>query len=291
MLTREELREIRRIEIITKRQVNDQMAGSYQSVFKGRGMSFSDVRLYQPGDDIRRIDWNVSARATDAYVKQFVEERELTVMILVDMSGSLDFGSKEESKRKVAAKLAALLAFSAVKNNDRVGLVLFTDEVEKYIPPKKGRKHVLRLIREILSYEPKNKGTDVGVALQFLAYITKRKVVTFLISDFLTPNFERPLKVAAKRHDLVPILLSDPLENELPNIGVAWVENPETGEIHPIPTHLKGFREAFKKRRAKEREALTTLFLKLKIDLIELETGTSFVRPLLDYFKLRARRS
>lgn len=290
MLTREELREIRRIEIITKRQVNDQMAGSYQSVFKGRGMSFSDVRLYQPGDDIRRIDWNVSARATDAYVKQFVEERELTVMILVDMSGSLDFGSKDESKRKVAAKLAALLAFSAVKNNDRVGLVLFTDEVEKYIPPKKGRKHVLRLIREILSYEPKNKGTNVGVALQFLAYITKRKVVTFLISDFLTPNFERPLKVAAKRHDLVPILLSDPLENELPNIGVAWVENPETGEIHPIPTHLKGFREAFRKRRAEEREALTTLFLKLKIDLIELETGTSFVRPVLDYFKLRARR-
>ncbi len=290
MLTRDELREIRRIEIVTKRQVNDQLAGSYQSVFKGQGMSFDEVRLYQPGDDIRRIDWNVSARSNDVYVKQFVEERELTVMILVDMSGSLDFGSGEETKRKVAAKLAALLSFSAVKNNDRVGLVLFTDRVEKYVPPKKGRKHVLRLVREILAYQPENKKTKIGESLQFLLHITKRKAVTFLISDFLDEDFEKPLKIAARRHDIIPIALSDPMEEGLTNMGLVWMEDPESGEILPVPSHSKRFRKAFTRRRKVQREQLRNLFTRLSIDLIELRTGESFVRPILNYFKLRARR-
>jgi len=290
VLTKEELREIRRIEIVTKRQVNDQLAGSYHSVFKGRGMSFSEVRLYQPGDDIRRIDWNVSARANEVFVKQFVEERELTVMIMVDMSGSLDFGSGEESKRKVAAKLTALLAFSAIKNNDRVGLILFTDEVEFYIPPKKGRKHVLRMIREILAYQPNRRGTDVGKALEFLAYVSKRKAVAFLVSDFISGPFDKPLKVAANRHDLIPIFLSDPLENELPNLGLTWLEDTETGKVVAAPLHLKRFRKAFAAKRREQRDGFRQLFTRINLKMIELQTGQPFARPVLDYFKLRARR-
>ena len=291
MLTREELREIRRIEVVTKRQVNDQLAGSYHSVFKGRGMSFSEVRLYQPGDDIRRIDWNVSARANDVYVKKFVEERELTVMILVDMSGSLDFGSQEESKRKIAAKLTALLAFSAIKNNDRVGLVLFTDEIEMYIPPKKGRKHVLRMIREILAYQPGNKTTNIAKALEFLAYVAKRKTVAFLVSDFISPSFEKAIKVASRRHDLIPIMLGDPMEEQLPNLGMTWLEDTETGEIIPVPMHSRRFRSKYRTRRNEQRSRLRKLFSRINLDAIELQTGESFIRPLIDYFKLRARRA
>ncbi len=291
MLSREELREIRRIEILTKRQVNDRMAGSYHSVFKGQGMNFSDVRLYQPGDDIRRIDWNVSARANETHVKEFVEERELTVTILVDMSGSLDFGTGEDTKRKTAAKLAALMAFSAIKNNDRVGLILFTDHVEKYVPHKKGRKHVLRLIREILSFEPIARKTDVAGALEFLSYVSKRKSVAFLISDFLTPPFDRALKVAARRHDLIPIVLQDPFEQALPPLGLIHMTDSESGRRVAAPLFSKRYRDRFQAARKSQRLALRELFARCNIEAIRVDGSQSLVKPVLDYFRLRARRS
>jgi len=291
MLTREDLREIRSIEIRTRRLVQDQLAGSYHSVFKGRGMSFDSVRVYQPGDDIRRIDWNVSARTSDVHVKEFVEERELTVMILVDMSASLDFGTRVESKRRVAAKLAALLAFSAIENNDRVGLVLFTEEVERYIPPKKGRKHVLRLLSEIMAYQPTHAGTNVDASMEFLLRVARRKAVAFLVSDFKDEGPRRALRIAAGRHDLIPILLEDPLESALPDLGMAWMEDAETGEILPVPTHMEGFRRRFEAEASSARESLEALFRRLKIDAIRLQTGEPLHRPLLNYFKLRAKRA
>ena len=290
MLTRDDLKEIRRIEIITKRQVNEQLAGSYHSVFKGQGMSFDEVRLYQPGDDIRQIDWNVSARSNDVYIKQFVEERELTVMILIDMSRSLDFGTRKETKRRVAARLAALLAFSAIKNNDRVGLVLFTDHVERYVPPKKGRKHVLRVIGEIIGFEPEGRATDIAAGLEFLLHITKRKAIAFLISDFLTDGFDKPLRIASRRHDLVPVVLSDVMEESLPNMGMAWIEDPESGAMVPVPTHSRSFRRHFRRRSAEARAQLISMFQRLNIDTISLRTGEPLARPVLNYFKLRARR-
>jgi uncharacterized protein (DUF58 family) len=290
MLTREELREIRKIEILTNRLVTQQLAGSYHSVFKGRGMSFDEVRLYQPGDEVRFIDWNVSARTNEVYVKRFVEERELTVMILVDMSGSLDFGTRVETKRKVAARLAALLAFSAIKNNDRVGLILFTSEVELFVPPKKGKKHVLRVISEILSFHPQHTGTRIEKGLEFLLQITKRKSVAVLISDFQAEGYEKTLRIAAKRHDLVPVLLSDTMEESIPNLGVAWLEDPETGEILAAPTWLGRFRRKLREERLRTRAQTQTLFQRMKLDFIQLQTGEPYIKPLMNYFKLRARR-
>ena len=291
MLTREDLREIRSIEIRTRRLVQDQLAGSYHSVFKGRGMSFDTVRGYQPGDDIRRIDWNVSARTSEVHVKEFVEERELTVMILVDMSGSLDFGTRAESKRRLAAKLAALLAFSAIENNDRVGLVLFTEEVERYIPPKKGRKHVLRLLSEIMTFKPAHRGTCINTCMEFLLRVARRKAVAFLVSDFHDEGPQKALRIAAGRHDLIPVILEDPVERALPNLGMAWMEDAETGEVLPVPTHMRGFRKRFQENSAANRDALDTLFRRLKMDAIRLQTGESLHRPLLNYFKLRAKRA
>ena len=292
MLTREELRELRRIEIVTNRLVNDQLAGSYHSVFKGRGMSFDEVRLYQPGDEIRFIDWNVSARMGDLYVKRFVEERELTVMILVDMSGSLDFGTVTEPKRKVAAKIAALLAFSAIKNNDRIGLVLFTDRIERFVPPKKGRKHVLRVVSEILSFEPDpaHRGTNVGAALEYLLRIAKRRSVAFLLTDYVADGYDKQLRIAASRHDLVPILLSDVLEAELPNLGMVHLQDPETGEVTVAPTHLPWWRRMFRKQAKLDFTAIEDRFKKMKVDLIKLRTGEPYTKPLLNYFRLRSRR-
>ncbi|GMV41810.1 MAG: hypothetical protein AMXMBFR64_35260 [Myxococcales bacterium] len=292
MLTREELRELRRIEIVTNRLVNDQLAGSYHSVFKGRGMSFDEVRLYQPGDEIRFIDWNVSARTGELHVKRFVEERELTVMILVDMSGSLDFGTRKEPKRKVAAKVAALLAFSAIKNNDRIGLVLFTDRIERFVPPKKGRKHVLRVVSEIIGFEPDpaHRGTNVGVALEYLLRIAKRRAVSFLITDYTADGYDKQLRIAASRHDLVPILLTDALEEELPNLGMVHLEDPETGRVRIAPTHLGWFRRRFRKQAKIDFTAVEDRFKKMKMDLITLRTGDSYSKPLLNYFRLRSRR-
>src|SRR5262245_5078195 len=233
MLTRELLKRIRKIEIVTERLVRDRMAGQYHSVFKGRGIAFSEVRHYMPGDDIRLIDWNVSARMNDVYIKLFTEEREMTVMLMCDMSASGRFGSRIQEKRELSAELAAVLAFSAIRNNDRVGLIIFTDEVEKFVPPKKGKKHVLRVISEILSFQPRRPRTDLGAALEFVGRVARRRAVGFLISDFLapTPSYERALRITAGRHDLIPVTITDPLEEGLPAIGLIELEDPETGEV------------------------------------------------------------
>src|SRR5882762_2098227 len=221
MLTRELLKKIRKIEIVTERLVRDRMAGQYHSVFKGSGIAFSEVREYMPGDDIRLIDWNVSARMNDVYIKLFTEEREMTVLLLVDMSASGNFGSRTQEKRELAAEIAAVLAFSAIRNNDRVGLIIFTDDVEKFVPPKKGKKHVLRVISEILSFQPSSPRTNIGAGLQFLGRIARRRAVAFLISDFLAAptSYERALRITAGRHDLVPVAVTDPLEESLPAVG------------------------------------------------------------------------
>lgn len=289
---RELLKKIRKIEIITTRKVNEQLAGQYHSVFKGRGMSFDEVRQYQPGDEIRFIDWNVTARSNDVFVKRFVEERELTVMLLVDVSASLRFGTVEQYKREVAAELSALLAFSAVKNNDRVGLILFTDEVEHYVAPKKGRKHVLRLISEILAFAPEGRGTSVDAALGYLSRITQRKTIAFLISDFQVDaaSFERPLRVVARRHDLVPVIVRDAMESELPNLGLVLMEDLETGEPVWVDTSSRRVRDTYRRQTEGRRERLVQGFRKLKLDSIAVETGGGYVRALRQFFELRARR-
>ncbi|MBC7171744.1 MAG: DUF58 domain-containing protein, partial [Polyangiaceae bacterium] len=253
MIPRELVKKLRKIEIHTSRLANDQIAGSYHSVFKGRGMAFSEVRQYQAGDDVRFIDWNVSARMNDAYVKVFTEEREMTVMLLVDLSASELFGSVARPKVDTVAEVAALLAFSAIKNNDRVGLLLFTDRVERFVPPKKGRGHVMRVVTEILNARPEGRGTDVSVALQVLGSLAKRRSVAFLVSDFLfappgsdgKTAYERSLRVAAARHDLIPIEVVDPREEELPDVGLALMEDLESGELVEVDTSDARVRAAY----------------------------------------------
>jgi uncharacterized protein (DUF58 family) len=231
MLPKELIRKIRRIQIYSARTVNDMLAGQYRSVFKGRGMEFAEVREYQVGDEVRLIDWNVTARMGRPYVKQFAEERELTVMLLVDASGSGRFGSVWQTKNEIAAEMAALIAYSAIRNNDKVGLIMFTDRVEKYVAPKKGRSHVLRVIREILFFRPGGKGTDVSAAIEYLMRITTRRTVAFLISDFIATGFEKKLRVANQRHDVIAPRITDPREVELPAVGLIQLEDPETGRM------------------------------------------------------------
>jgi uncharacterized protein (DUF58 family) len=288
-IPRELLKKIRKIEIYTARLVNQQLAGQYHSVFKGRGMAFSEVRQYQEGDDVRFIDWNVSARMNEPYVKLFTEEREMTVMLLVDMSASGLFGSLTQSKREVAAEVAALVAFSAIKNNDRVGLIIFTDRVERFVPPKKGKKHVLRVISEILTYEPDSPRTDLRGALDYLGKIANRKVVAFLVSDFLADGWARALQVASRRHDLVPVVIGDPMEEALPRIGLVTFEDLETGELvefHTSGPEGRAYRERVEKRRA-ERELLLR---KLKVDFVNVLTDRPYVEALITFFRARERR-
>ena len=289
-ISRERLRKLRQIEIITNQLVNEQLAGQYHSVFKGRGMDFDEVRQYQPGDDVRLIDWNVSARMNDVYIKQFVEERELTVFLLVDASASHLFGSVTQSKREVAAELAALLAFSAIKNNDRVGLILFTDEVEKFLPPKKGRKHVLRVITEILNMEPQGKGTSIVSALDFLGKVGRRRSVAFLVSDFLDEGYETAANIASKRHDLIPVVLVDPLEERLPNMGLVLVEDPETGATFPIDTSSRSVRSHFRTAVQTRRINREHNFRRFKIDYINIATDQPYLEPVVNYFRIRAKR-
>jgi uncharacterized protein (DUF58 family) len=291
MLTRELLRKIRKIEIVTERLVRDRMAGQYHSVFKGAGIAFSEVRQYMPGDDIRLIDWNVSARMNDTYVKLFVEEREMTVMLLVDMSASGQFGSANEEKRELAAELAAVLAFSAIKNNDRVGLIIFTDQVERFVPAKKGKKHVLRVISDILSFSPKSPRTDLGKGLDFMGHVARRRAVTFLVSDFLAPpeRYERALRVASQRHDVVPVVVSDPLEESLPKVGIVDLYDPETGELVPFDTSGPEGR-AFAAAARRQREARAALFRRLSLDPIAVSTDRSYRPALTSFFEARARR-
>ena len=291
MLTREVLKKIRKIEIVTQRLVRDRMAGQYLSVFKGSGIAFSEVRQYMPGDDIRLIDWNVSARMNEPYIKLFTEEREMTVMLLVDMSASGQFGSVGREKREVAAELAAVVAFSAIKNNDRVGLIIFTDEVERFVPPKKGKKHVLRVVSEILTYKPKSRQTDLRAGIEFLGRVARRRAVAFLISDFLSPQprYEKPLKVAARRHDLVPVTITDPLEEALPNVGLIDLEDPETGEIVCFDTSGPEAR-AYAATVARNKDTRRALFKKLGLDGIEARTDKPYLQALTAFFEARARR-
>jgi uncharacterized protein (DUF58 family) len=289
MVTRELIRKIRAIELHTSRLVNDQLAGQYHSVFKGQGIAFDEVRQYQPGDDVRQIDWNVTARMREPFVKVFVEEREMTVMLLVDASASNTFGSRGATKQELAAELAAILAFSAIKNNDRVGLILFTEVVEKFVPPKKGKKHVLRVISEILSFRPQGRLTNINAALEFFGHICKRSSTAFLISDFATTGFERILKVTHRRHDLVPVQISDPLEEELPDLGIVYFEDAETGEVVAFDTSSKGAREYASQRR-RERETREAMFRRMKIDFINLSTDAPYMPALLSFFRLRERR-
>ncbi|KPK50580.1 MAG: hypothetical protein AMJ63_14325 [Myxococcales bacterium SG8_38_1] len=290
MISRELVKKLKKIEIYTSRLANDQLAGSYHSVFKGRGMAFSEVRQYQPGDDVRFIDWNVSARMNDTYVKVFTEEREMTVMLLVDLSASERFGSVDKPKIETVAEVAALLAFSAIKNNDRVGLILFTDQVERFVPPKKGRSHVMRVVTEILNANPQSEGTDLAVALDLLGGIGKRRTVAFLISDFIAEHYEKPLRVVSAKHDLIPIQVVDPREDELPDIGLALVEDLETGELVEVDTSNLDVRAEYAREAQRQRASREHLFRRLQLDHCTVSTDRDFVKPLTELFRLRQRR-
>ncbi|MBI5611141.1 MAG: DUF58 domain-containing protein [Deltaproteobacteria bacterium] len=282
---------VRQIEIITRRLVNDTLAGQYHAVFKGRGMSFDSVREYQPGDDVRTIDWNVSARTGGVFVKQYVEERELTVLLAVDLSGSMGFGTKDRSKRDLATEIAAVLAFSALRNNDRVGLVLFSDHIEQYVPPKKGRAHVLRMIRDLLTATPKGTRTRLDGACDYLARIVRKRSVVFLLSDFLQPDFERSLGVLARRHDLVPLAIADRAEMTLPNLGgLVALEDAETGELQWVDTGSAAVRQHYWQRQQVARRKIEQALRKHGCDPIEAWVGEDYLAGLVTYFRRRAAR-
>lgn len=291
MIPKELLKALRKIEITTNRLANEQLSGNYTSGFKGQGLAFREVRQYQPGDDIRSIDWNVSARMDETYVKVFVEEREMTVMLVVDVSASEQFGSRNSSKAQVAAEVAALCAFSAIKNNDRVGLILFSDRVEKIVPPQKGQKHVMRVVREILGAEPQGKGTDLSVGLHTLAKVARRRSVAFVISDFFAEGYERALSSAAIRHDVVPLLMADPRDDEMPDVGLASFEDLETGEDVLVDTGSAAVRQHYSDQMRAYRAKQTKLFKKFGLDHCVVRTDAPYVRPLRDLFARRAKRA
>ena len=289
MIPRELLKKIRKIEIYTNRLVNNQLAGQYHSVFKGRGMAFSEVRQYVPGDDVRAIDWNVSARMNEPHVKLFTEERDRTVNLMIDMSASGLFGSHIQAKRDVAAEIAALVAFSAIKNDDRVGLIVFTDRVELYLPPKKGKKHVLRVVREILTFQPSSPRTNLAAGLEYLGKVGRRKSVAFLVSDFLAFGWERSLQMANRRHDVVPVVITDPMEELLPQVGLTTFEDVETGEIAEFDTSGSEaglFHEYVVRQRYLREQALR----RLKMDVVNVRTDRPYVDALVQFFRARARR-
>jgi uncharacterized protein (DUF58 family) len=287
---REILKKIRRIELRTRRLVNASFSGHYHSVFKGRGMNFEEVRDYTPGDDIRSIDWNVTARMNAPYVKKFTEERELTVMLLVDVSASGSFGSVELSKRELAAEVAAILAFSATNNSDKVGLLLFSDDIELFIAPKKGRLHALRLIREMLYFQPRGRGTNLAAALEYLNKVISRRSVVFLISDFLAADYSKPLTVSSRRHDLVAMPVLDPGEERLPDVGLIVLEDAETGEQIEINTSSSSIRSAFTAEEERRRKALGKLFGSHGIDIVPLATNEDYLVALRTFFERRERR-
>jgi uncharacterized protein (DUF58 family) len=290
MLSREVLEKVRRIEIQTRRLLTDALAGEYHSIFKGRGMEFAEVREYQMGDDIRTIDWNVTSRTGSLHVKKFTEERELTVLLVLDASGSADFGTRSRFKRELAAEIGALLAFSAIRNNDRVGAVVFTDDVEMYVPPRKGRSHVLRVIRDLLYFEPKGRGTNLARAAEFLNRVTRKRAVVFLLSDFLDAGFEKPLAVAAKKHDLISIFISDPAEAVIPGVGLVELEDAESGQRLLVDTSdrkaMAAFQRAALERARRRHQELNGM----GIDVIDVDTAVPYDRPLLRFFEMRSRR-
>ena len=290
MITKELAKKIRVLQITTRKVVNDVLAGEYGSVFRGRGMEFDEVREYMPGDEIRSIDWNVTARTGHPYVKRFVEERELTVMFLVDLSASGSFGSVRKLKNEIAAELCALLAFSAVKNNDKVGLVVFTDRVEMFIPPKKGTKHVLRVIRELLNFKPRPASTDIEGALDYLGRVTTKRSVVFLVSDFQAAGFEKKMRVLGKRHDLIAVTIVDPREVKLPDVGLIELEDAETGEMVLVDTSSAAVRKRYERLGREERQRLKELFNSTGVDQIEVMTDRDYVPRLVSFFRTREKR-
>ncbi|WP_419860932.1 DUF58 domain-containing protein [Candidatus Palauibacter sp.] len=290
MIPREILRKVRRIEITTRGLVDQVFSGEYHSVFKGRGINFAEVREYDYGDDIRTIDWNVTARTGTPHVKIFEEERELTVMLLVDVSASGDFGTRERMKGDLAVEVCSLLAFSAIKNNDKVGLIIFSDRVEKFVPPRKGRRHVLRVLREMLYHEPAGRATDLGAALEYLSRIIRRRAVVFVVSDFVSKPFEKALGVAGRRHDVVALRVRDRRESELPPIGLVELEDAETGERLVVDTSNRDLRAAFASRGEEARAAQDRTFRRSKVDVVDLGPGRPYLRPLMRFFEERGRR-
>ncbi|MBS4034284.1 MAG: DUF58 domain-containing protein [Ignavibacterium sp.] len=290
MLTKEIIKQVRQIEIRTRGLVNQVFSGEYHSVFKGRGMEFSEVREYQFGDDIRNIDWNVTARFGHPYIKVFEEERELTVMLMVDLSGSLIFGSVSKTKQRVAAELSAILAFSALKNNDKVGLILFTDKIERFVPPRKGRTHVLRIIREVLSFAPHGKATNIKGALEYMHNAIKKKSIAFVLSDFMDVGYEKILRIVGKKHDLIGIVLDDVREKEFPKMGLVKLTDAETGLERWIDTSSNKVRQALMFTQREKVQKRNSLFVSSGLDSIQVTTGEDYVKPLVRFFKLRERR-
>jgi len=290
MLPKDILAKVRRIEITTSRLVTDFLSGQYESVFKGRGIEFDEVREYQPGDEIRSIDWNVTARAGAPFVKKYIEERQLTVMILLDASGSSYFGTELRLKSELAAEVSAVLAFAAIQNNDRVGLIIFTDRIEKFIPPRKGRTHVLRVIREALYFKPTGKGTDIAGAVRYLDGVTTRRAVTFIISDFFAKDFKKPLSIANKKHDLIGITITDPREMTLPNAGLVELQDAENGEVYLVDTSDPRIRKRYAERHKKLVEERSQLFGSIGADHIDIQTDKPYIKEFIKFFKMRKRR-
>ncbi|MEE9134177.1 MAG: DUF58 domain-containing protein [Gemmatimonadota bacterium] len=287
---REVLRQVKLIELRTRGLVNTLFSGEYQSVFKGQGMEFAEVREYAPGDEYRTIDWNVSARMGHPYVKKYSEERELTVLFAVDLSGSEQFGTRGRFKGEVAAEIAAVLAMAAIKNNDRVGLLSFTDRIEEFVPPKKGRRHALRLIRDLLAFEPTGRGTDLSVALDYLGRILRHRAIVFLISDFLDTDFERSLKVLSRRHDLVAVTVSDPRERSLPDVGYLELIDAESDQRIVLDSGNRYVREQFEHLAGEDDMRLRRMLRRLSVDQIEIQTDRSYVLPLINFFRARERK-
>ncbi len=290
MIPKELAQKIRYIQIYTSKAVNDVLAGEYESVFKGRGMEFNEVREYHIGDDIRSIDWNVTARTGEPHVKLFVEERELTIMFMVDLSASGAFGSTRKIKNEVAAELCALLAFSAIKNNDKVGLIVFTDQVELFIPPAKGTTHVLRLIRDLLEFSPGQTDTNIAAGIDYLGRVITRRSVVFLISDFLGEDYEKPLRILGKRHDLIAVSVTDPREIALPNVGLVELEDAETGELVLIDTGSAAIRKRYEQLGTVQQARLRDMFRSMDIDHIKISTNRDYLRDLIKFFRTRERR-
>ncbi len=290
MIPKEILEKVQRIHIQTSHMVNDILAGEYLSTFKGSGMEFESVREYQVGDDVRNIDWNVTARTGHPFVKKFVEERELTVMLMVDASSSGYFGSTNKLKNEIAAELCAVLAFSAIKNNDKVGLIVFTDRIEMFLPPKKGKKHVLRVIRELLCFKPERSKTDLEMAISYLGRVLKRKSVVFMVSDFLSEGYEKTLRVASRKHDLIAINIIDPREIEMPSLGFIELVDAETGESIIVDTYDKKFRQGFSILNTEDIKKRKELFRSMNIDMIEIRTDRPYIDPILKFFRMREKR-
>jgi uncharacterized protein (DUF58 family) len=288
--TSELLKKVRQIEIKTRGLVNHVFSGEYHSVFKGRGMEFSEVREYQYGDDIRAIDWNVSARFNHPFIKIFEEERELTVMLLVDLSRSEQFGSVHSMKNEIITEICAVLAFSAIRNNDKVGLIMFTDKIEKFIPPKKGKAHILRIVRELLSFEPESSGTNMKAALEYLNHVMKKRSISFVISDFIDEGYDQAMRIVSKRHDVIAITMSDPRERDLPKIGLVKMKDAESGVERWIDTGSIHIQQAFRYYWQQHETRLQKLFLSTKVDRIAVTTDQPYLKPLVDFFRLREKR-